>query len=165
MLAGDLEAAEQIFRSGYETLVSLGEKLNLSSIAISLAEALYLQGRAEEAEQLTVVGEEASSHEDVWAQVAWRSARAKILAQRGVIADAERLAQEAVELIAEKDVLNMRGHALISLAEVLLAGDRPEEASEYAAEGFRLYEAKGNVVAAEKARGLVASGALRTGAA
>jgi class 3 adenylate cyclase/tetratricopeptide (TPR) repeat protein len=165
MLAGDLEAAEQIFRSGYETLVSLGEKLNLSSIAISLAEALYLQGRAEEAEQLTVVGEEASSHEDVWAQVAWRSARAKILAQRGVIADAERLAQEAVELIAEKDVLNMRGQALISLAEVLLAGDRPEEASEYAAEGFRLYEAKGNVVAAEKARGLVASGALRTGAA
>src|SRR5256886_5847510 len=42
---------------------------------------------AEEAEQLTMVSEEASSQEDVWAQVAWRSARAKILAQRGVLAD------------------------------------------------------------------------------
>jgi class 3 adenylate cyclase/tetratricopeptide (TPR) repeat protein len=165
LLAGDLEAAEQIFRSGYETLVSLGEKLNLSSIAISLAETLYLQGRAEEAEQLTMVSEEASSQEDVWAQVAWRSARAKILAQRGVLADAEMLAREAVELIAEKDVLNMRGHALISLAEVLLAGNRVEEASECAAEGVRLYEAKENVVATEKARAIVAPGRLTTGAA
>jgi class 3 adenylate cyclase/tetratricopeptide (TPR) repeat protein len=165
LLAGDLEAAEEIFRSGYETLVSLGEKLNLSSIAISLAEALYLQGRAEEADQLTMVSEEASSQEDVWAQVAWRSARAKILAQRGVLADAELLAREAVELISEKDVLNLRGHALTSLAEVLLAGDRAEEASECAAEAVRLYEAKENVVAAEKARAIVAPGTLKTGAA
>jgi tetratricopeptide (TPR) repeat protein len=164
LLAGDLEAAERIFRSGYETLVSLGEKLNLSSIAVSLAETLYLQGRAEEAEQLTVVSEEATSSEDVWAQVAWRAARAKILAQRGELEDAERLAREAVELIAETDALSMRAHALISLARVLAAADRPEEAAEYEAEGVRLYEAKGNLVAAEKARA-VAPGALKTGAA
>jgi len=82
-----------------------------------------------------------------------------------VLADAEMLAREAVELIAEKDVLNMRGHVLISLAEVLLAGNKVEEASECAAEGVRLYEVKENVVAAEKARAIVAPGRLTTGAA
>jgi ATP/maltotriose-dependent transcriptional regulator MalT len=163
-LAGDLQAAERIFRSGYETLVSLGEKLNLSSIAVSLAETLYLEGRIEEAEELTVVSEEATSADDVWAQVAWRSARAKILAQRGELANAERLAREAVDLIAGSDVLNMRAHALISLAQVLEAADKAEDAAGYAAEGVRLYEAKGNLVAAEKARAAVAP-ALKTGAA
>ena len=163
-LAGDLQAAERIFRSGYETLVSLGEKLNLSSIAVSLAETLYLEGRIEEAEELTVVSEEATSADDVWAQVAWRSARAKILAQRGELANAERLAREAVDLIAGSDVLNMRAHALISLAQVLEAADKAEDAAGYAAEGVRLYEAKGNLVAAENARAAVAP-VLKTGAA
>jgi tetratricopeptide (TPR) repeat protein len=165
LLAGDLEAAERILRSGYETLVSLGEKLNLSSIAVSLAETLYLQGRTGEAEQLTVVSQGASSAEDVWAQVAWRSTRAKILARRGDLEDAERLAREAVDLIAETDALTMRAHALMSLAQVLAATDRAEEAAECAAEGVRLYEMKGNLVAAEKARARVAPGAFKTGAA
>ena len=96
---------------------------------------------------------------------AWRSARAKILARRGDLDDAERLAREAVELVAETDVLNMRAYVLVSLAQVLVAADRAEEAAEPAAEGVRLYEAKGNVVAAEKARAVVAPGALKTGAA
>ena len=165
LLAGDLEAAERIFRSGYETLVSLGEKLNLSSIAVSLAETLYLQGRVEEAEALTVVSEEATSPEDVWAQVAWRSSRAKILAQRGDIDGAERLAREAVELIAETDGLSLRAYALIGLAQVLAAADRTEEAAECRAAGVRLYEAKGNMVAAEQARAALAPGEIKTGAA
>ncbi len=165
LLAGDPAAAERIFRSGYETLSSMGEKLNLSLIAASLAESVYLQGRDEEAERLTVVSEEATSPEDVWSQVAWRSARAKILAKRGELREAERLAREAAELIAETDALNMRAHALMSLVEVLAAAGRGEEAAESAAEALRLYEAKGNVVSAEKARALVTPGALRTGAA
>ena len=165
LLAGDPAAAERIFRSGYETLSSMGEKVNLSLIAASLAESVYLQGRDEEAERLTVVSEEATSPEDVWSQVAWRSARAKILAKRGELREAERLAREAAELIAETDALNMRAHALMSLVEVLAAAGRGEEAAESAAEALRLYEAKGNVVSAEKARALVTPGALRTGAA
>jgi tetratricopeptide (TPR) repeat protein len=165
LLAGDLDAAERIFRSGYETLVSLGEKLNLSSIAVSLAETLYLQGQNDEAEDLTVVSERASSADDVWAQVAWRCTRAKILVRRGELEDAERLAREAVELIAETDALTMHAHALTSLAQVLAAGEKVEVAAECAAEGVRLYEAKGNVVAAEQARAGFEPGALKTGAA
>ena len=164
LLAGDLQAAERIFRSGYDTLVSLGEKLNLSSIAVSLAETLYLQGREGEAEQLTLVSKEATSSDDVWAQVAWRAARSKILARRGELEEAERLAREAVELIAPTDALNMRAHALGSLAQVVAAAGRTEEAAEHTDEAVRLYETKGNVAAAANVRA-VAAGALKTGAA
>ena len=156
LLAGDLEAGERIFRSAYETLSSLGEKLNLSSIAASLAETLYLRGRDEEAEQLTQVSEEATSPEDVWAHAAWRSTRAKILARHGRLEEAERLAREAVELIAETDALNLRAQTLFSLAEVLTAADRAEEAAERAGDAVRLYEAKGNVVMAERVRARLA---------
>jgi class 3 adenylate cyclase/tetratricopeptide (TPR) repeat protein len=152
LLAGDLEAAERIFRSGYETLSSLGEKLNLSSIAVLLAEALYLQGRDQEAEHITRVSEEATSPEDVWAHVAWRSARAKILARRGKLDEAERLARQALELIGKTDALNMRAQTLLSLAEVLTAADRAEEAMERTRDAVRLYEVKGNVVMAERVR-------------
>jgi class 3 adenylate cyclase/tetratricopeptide (TPR) repeat protein len=156
LLAGDLEASERIFRSGYETLSSLGEKLNLSSIAASLAEVLYLRGQDEEAEQLTRVSEEATSPEDVWAHVAWRSTRAKTLARRGKQAEAERLVREAVELIAETDAVNLHAQTLLALAEVLTAADRADEAAERGREALRLYEAKGNVVMAERARARLA---------
>jgi class 3 adenylate cyclase/tetratricopeptide (TPR) repeat protein len=165
LLAGNPAAAERIFRSGYETLSSMGEKVNLSLIAASLAESVHLQGRDEEAERLTVLSEEATSPEDVWSQVAWRLARANILAGRGDSGEAEMLAREAVELIAGTDALNFRAEALLSLARALGAAGRGEEAAGSVAEALRLYEAKGNVVSAEKARGLLHTGALRTGAA
>jgi predicted ATPase len=167
LLADDPAAAERILRSGFDTLSSMGEKVNLSLIAASLAKAIYLQGRGreEEAEQLTVVSEEATSPEDVWSQVAWRSARATILASRGESAASSELAREAVELIEGTDALNMRASSLLSLARALAAAGRSEDAAKSAAEAVRLYEAKGNVVSAAKARALLRPGALTIGAA
>jgi tetratricopeptide (TPR) repeat protein len=165
LLAGDPAAAERIFRSGYETLSSVGEKVNLSLIAALLAESVHLQGRDEEAKQLTVVSEEATSPEDVWSQVAWRSARANILAGRGDAGEAERLAREAVDLISGTDALNTRAEAMLSLARAVRSAGRREEAAGCVAEALRLYEAKGNVVSAAKARVLLSAGELTTGAA
>jgi class 3 adenylate cyclase/tetratricopeptide (TPR) repeat protein len=165
LLADDPAAAERILRSGFETLSSMGEKVNLSLVAASLAKAIYLQGRYEEAERLTVLSEEATSPEDIWSQVAWRSARATILASRGESAESTRLAREAVELIEGTDALNMRASSLIGLARALGAAGRSDEAAKSAAEAVQLYEAKGNVVSAGKARALLRPGALKVGAA
>jgi ATP/maltotriose-dependent transcriptional regulator MalT len=165
LLAGEPAAAERILRSGYEALASVGEKVNLSLIAASLAEAVHLQGRGEEAEQLTVVSEESTSPEDVWSQVAWRSARASILAARGASSEAERLAREAVDLISGTDALNMRAAAMLALARAVGAAGRADQAAACVGEALRLYEAKGNVVAAGTARALLSDGALMTGAA
>jgi class 3 adenylate cyclase/tetratricopeptide (TPR) repeat protein len=165
LLARNPEAAERIFRPGYETLSAVGEKVNLSLIAAALAEAVHRQGRDEEAERLTVVSEETTSPEDIWSQVAWRSARANILARRGEAEEAERLAREAVDLISGTDALNMRAEAMLSLARALGAAGRPDEAASAVADALRLYEAKGNVASATAARELLAPGALTTGAA
>ena len=50
LLAGDPAAAERLWRRAYQALEGLGEKGNLSTIAAYLAEALYSQGRYDEAE-------------------------------------------------------------------------------------------------------------------
>jgi hypothetical protein len=92
----------------------------------------------------------------MWAHVAWRSTRAKTLARRGKQAEAERLVREAVELIAETDAVNLHAQTLLALAEVLTAADRADEAAERGREALRLYEAKGNVVMAERARARLA---------
>jgi tetratricopeptide (TPR) repeat protein len=104
------------------------------------------------------VSEEATSPDDVWAQVTWRSARARVLARRGELRQAESLARKAVALISETDALNMQAHALSSLAEILSASGRKEEAAKSTAEALRLYEAKGNVVSASKARATLSAG-------
>ena len=86
----------------------------------------------------------------------WRAASAKVLAREGEVDEALRLAREAVAIIAETDWLNSRGDALLDLAEVLDLAEKPDEAAPRIAEALHLYEQKGNIVAAAKARELLA---------
>ena len=62
-------------------------------MAHALSNAVYIQGRYEEAEQLTLECEDASRPNDVHSQILWRSMRAKALAQRGELQAAEQLAR------------------------------------------------------------------------
>jgi predicted ATPase len=153
LLAGDPTEAEQVMRPGYELLVAMGEKSNLSTVAAMLAEALYRQGD-KEAERFTTVSEEAAAIEDVGAQVAWRSTRAKVLARRGQPAEAESLGREAVTLAEATDAPNVRADALMDLAEVLSLADRPDEAAPIVDQATGLYEAKGNLTSAGRARAI-----------
>ncbi len=155
LLAGDLAAAEQQLRIGYATLEEMGEKGNLSSHAALLAEVLHLQGRDDEAERYTAISEDMSPADDVLSAVWWRAARAKIWAQLGAVVDAERLAREAVSVAAETDYLNLEADALVSLGHVLGARGRGEEARSALLDAVRLYERKGNVVAAKQANTLL----------
>ena len=60
---GDPAAAERELLLGYEALKKMGEKSHFSSIAHELSSVLYLQGRYDEAEQLTRECEEAHACE------------------------------------------------------------------------------------------------------
>jgi hypothetical protein len=62
------------------------------------------------------------------------------------------LARQAVEIAERTDFLGFHADALSGLAEVDRLGDRPEAATEALASAIRLYERKGNVVAARRAR-------------
>jgi len=116
-----------------------------------LAQALYAQGRLDEAERATETSEQCAADDDIHAQVAWRVIRARVMTSRGAVEPAEALAREATALAAETDYLNLQGDALAGLGEVVLAADRAD-AADMLARAIEVYSAKGNVVAAASVR-------------
>ena len=84
--------------------------------------------------------------EDTDAQADWRRARAKVLAHRGELDEAERIAREAVAIASATDFLPLHADTLAGLAEVLRTAGKLDEAETARLEAIRLYELKGNVV-------------------
>jgi hypothetical protein len=67
-------------------------------------------------------------------------------------AQAARAAQKAIAFVEQSDFLPVHADALMDLAEILRLAGRPGEAGSAVEGAIRLYEQKGNVVAAAKAR-------------
>jgi tetratricopeptide (TPR) repeat protein len=151
MLAEDFVAAERELRRDFDALTGMGEKYFLANVAPLLAQAVYLQGRYEEAEELSRIGEGAATEDDIEAQALWRRAQAKVLARRGQFEEAERLAREAMGLIEDTDGLDLQANTLMDLAEVLQLASRPDAAVPIVREALRLHEEKGNEVSASRA--------------
>jgi class 3 adenylate cyclase/tetratricopeptide (TPR) repeat protein len=150
LLADDLVAAEHELRWGFERLEEMGEHHDLPGIAAQLAEALYRQSRYDEAEPFAAISE-AEEH----ARMRWRSPRAKLLARRGELERAEDVARAEAQRAGQGDNLNSYGNTLMDLAEVLRLAGRPGEAVSPVEDALRVYEEKGNVVAAAKAHGVL----------
>src|SRR5439155_15327009 len=108
LAAGDAPAAERELRAGYDALKEIGELSWLSTVAGILAEAVYAQGRRDEADAFARESEESAGTEDVYSQVLWRCVRAKVLAHAGKPDEGERLAAEAVALVETSDFLHLR---------------------------------------------------------
>jgi tetratricopeptide (TPR) repeat protein len=155
MLAGDAATAERDLREGVELARKIADIGHLASTAPLLAEALYTQGDVEEGLSLTEEAERATLEGDVDAQVHWQRVRGKILARKGDIDEAVRLATEAADAARSTDYLDSRGHALMDLAEVLQQAGRRQEAEPVVREALDAFESKGNVVMANAARRLL----------
>jgi tetratricopeptide (TPR) repeat protein len=155
-LAGTPEAAEPVLRRADALLEKIGEKAYRSTLAAVLAEVVYDQHRYDEAEELTRLSAELAAPDDLASQVGWRSVRAKVLARRGELVEAERLGQEAVDIGARTDALDWRADALADLAEVLRLAGRPADAAARLEEALRLFEAKGVVPSVARTRELLA---------
>jgi tetratricopeptide (TPR) repeat protein len=149
-----------VLRSTCEVLQEMHELSNLATRAADLAEALYAQSRYEEAEAWARTSETNAGEDDLTAQPSWRSVRAKVLARRGALEEAERLAREAVGLAEGTDALNQRAKAEADLAEVLRLAGRSDEAAGHLGEALRLYELKGNTPGLQKVRALLDQAAV-----
>jgi ATP/maltotriose-dependent transcriptional regulator MalT len=156
-LAADSTAAEQAQREGYAALEALGESGFRSTIAGLLAQTIYDQGRYEEAGRLAEICKELAASDDLASQVLWRGVRAKVLARRGEMTHAEQLAREGKEMIEKTEYVTVRADALLDLAEVLHLAGKADKAVGAAEGALALFEAKGNVVKAERTRALVAN--------
>jgi tetratricopeptide (TPR) repeat protein len=162
LLAGDPVRAEAELRHDYETLQAMGERNYISTIAAFLGEALYEQGRYDEADHFVGFCREIAASDDVPSQSLWRCVAGKVLAQQGDLAAGEALVREGLAVIARSDDPNSHGNALMDLAEVLRTAGRPGEAASAIADALAFYERKGNVVAARRAETIRAELAVPT---
>jgi tetratricopeptide (TPR) repeat protein len=155
LLAGSPAAAEQELLEAYAALEAAGARTELSNTAAHLAEAWLAQGRLDDAEEYARRSQVAASGADSVAQAAWRRVLARVLAARGDVAGAESVAREAVTIAAGTDALEAQADAVRALAGVLLLAHEEAEAAALLEEALALYEAKGNVVAADRLRAAV----------
>jgi DNA-binding SARP family transcriptional activator/tetratricopeptide (TPR) repeat protein len=155
LLAGDAAAAERVIRPTLAPLEQTGETSTYCSLVAVLAQAVYDQGRYAEAEELSRISEQHVHLNDVHAYLTWRSVRAKALAQRGEFEEAERVAREAIAFGATSDFLNGHADALVALTVVLELAGRPREGAAALEDAIALFEEKGNIVSASRARELL----------
>lgn len=146
LMAGDAERAAEVALRGVADLERLGEQGWLSTVAGHGAEALYRLGRDDEAWQLTEKAEKAGAADDVLTQMQIRQMRGKLLARRGELDEAERLAREAVALGEPTDALEAKANSLCDLAVVLAAAGKRDEALGALAQARAFYEQKGHTV-------------------
>lgn len=157
MLAGDLSRAENELRKDFAALTALGHKGYLTSVAGMLADVLHAQGRLDEARSFAAVCHESAAPDDVAAQYQWHAIQAKLSAADGRLEEAESLARESLRLIRTTDQPDIQGEALVTLAFVLQAAGKAEAATALA-DAISLFDQKGNIISAGRAR--VALGSL-----
>ncbi|HET6657258.1 MAG TPA: adenylate/guanylate cyclase domain-containing protein [Gaiellaceae bacterium] len=157
-LAGDLPAAEGALRRDYEALTALGERYILSTVAGELARVLYAQGRLDEAEGCSRHAQDLADADDVASATLWRTVQAKVLAHKGNRDAALILIGEAVDLLKRTDSVVAQAETLVDLAEVLRVTGQPKDADDVLGDAVALFEAKGNLAAAEALRAPAAAG-------
>ncbi|HEY8626710.1 MAG TPA: AAA family ATPase, partial [Gaiellaceae bacterium] len=146
-LAGDAVTAEALLRETCDVLTQMGDWGHLSTRASELAHVLLAQGRWDEAEEWARLSAAHSTSADVASEFSWRPALARVLAFRGDVTEAKRLAREAVALAEGTDALNQHAETLLALAETERAQKRPHDAARLIARALELYKRKGNVAA------------------
>ena len=103
-----------------------------------------------------LVEAEAAPADDLDAQMMWRLQQASVSAVRGELADAERLAREAVELLQPTDDVVSKIPALATLASVVRLAGNGQEADELMGVAGELAASKGSPIVLRQVPGLAA---------
>ena len=153
LIAGDPEAAERNYTEGIEVLAGIGETGVLSTLAAMRGFAQVRQGRLDEAMKSVALARQSGGAHDIATQSAWRSVAAMVAAQRGESDVAGRLAAEAVDLAEPTDFSELRALAYEARAAAHRTAGRSAEAAEDRQRAVAEYQAKGDIVDAERVRG------------
>jgi DNA-binding SARP family transcriptional activator len=162
-LVGDRAGAEQELVAAWQWFRDLRDPVP-DARAMQLAYLLALHycedGRWDDAERVFAYGRgapEPASDSYRSEAVLGLAARARLAAHRGELAKAVTLAERAVERATTTDVLNLRARLWLVLAEVRRTSGAMAEADAALAAAIELYEAKGNIAAAEPLRAAAAA--------
>jgi tetratricopeptide (TPR) repeat protein len=161
-LAGDTEAAVALKKEGCRQLEQRGEKGYQSSMAASLARMLCELDRLDEADHWIERARHLGASDDTETQLAWRCARARVLARRRQHSEAARLARDGLQVANATDNLNIQANSYADLAEVLTLAGHTEEARNPLQQALDRYERKGNIVMAQRIRTRLATARVHT---
>jgi DNA-binding SARP family transcriptional activator/tetratricopeptide (TPR) repeat protein len=160
--AGFPDVAEQALRAACAQLQELGQTSVVATRAAELSAALYELGRYDDAASWVRLARECAGAADLDAALTRQPVEAKTLARLGQLDDAERLARANLELAAQTDSPNRQADAYLALAEVLELANNEPAALEHLHSALALYERKGNIAAAARARAKSPGGAPRS---
>jgi tetratricopeptide (TPR) repeat protein len=161
LIIGDVAAAERYARDGYEACLAMGEHGGyVVTLAALLAEALYEQGRFDEARQLT---DRAKAEPANATEPGTRLVEAKLLASRGQFAAARQLISQAEMLPSWTSGPTGQADALTAAAEVERLAGAPGQAAASLRAALKIYEETGSVTQARRTRAALASLAAQPG--
>ncbi len=143
--AGRHDRVEAALRPAVTRLEAMGGGGLLATTSAMLAQALYEQGRFDEARAHCDVAAAGAAADDILTQIVWRGVLAKLLARAGEAERAEALARAAVALAEPTDLLSHKADGMLDLGEVLSLCSRAAEAREAIASGLALHARKGNL--------------------
>jgi class 3 adenylate cyclase/tetratricopeptide (TPR) repeat protein len=155
--AGEPAAAERAFSRAYQLFDSEGDEAAKSTAAAWLARALCRNARFAEAEDFARIAREVGAEDDLTTQAYARAAEAMALSATSRHDHAVRLARVAIEMFAHAQDPNSQAELRMDLAEVLRAAGDDAGSAKAAREAVRLYELKGNVLAATGVGSFLAS--------
>ena len=155
-LAGDLEAAERIFRASHEAFEEIGETGFNSTVCGRLAEVLCDLERYDEGDDFAERSRAMAAEDDFASQAVWRQARAIVLSHRGQHDAALATADEAVAINEATDYTAWQGEALEVKGRVLAVAGRADEARAAYRGALDRYEHKGVVPSIERVRRRIA---------
>ncbi|MEB3983033.1 AAA family ATPase [Mycobacterium sp. 663a-19] len=141
LMVGDAAAAAPHFRTALEGLDALGVGVDAGQAAALLARSVLAQGRVEEADRYATESERLAGH-NLKTAIAWRAARAEILAAQRRHDDAVAMAREAVAVAAATDLVLDHADACLALARVLAAAGDARGAADARRDADALYAAK-----------------------
>lgn len=141
-MAGDPSAGEREPRLAFELGSDLGERDQVSQIAASLSRVLSMRAAAREAARLASISADRAPADGVTAQALWRSATARVPANREDSQIAELLAREAIQMLPT-EMLNLGAELRVNLADVLTGHRRPGRGADGDRRGDRPLQAQG----------------------
>jgi tetratricopeptide (TPR) repeat protein len=153
LLAGEAPDAEARLRASYEMMKNAGDMGHLSTAVLTLAEAVYRQGRYEEIGALLKESYRMGSADDGANRICSLCLRAKVLGRTGKPDEAERLIAEAVALSRRAGSPQFLGDSLMDMGDVLSQREETRPRARFAFQAaLAEYERKGSLALAARAR-------------
>jgi tetratricopeptide (TPR) repeat protein len=156
-LAGNLDAVEDVLRQMCSLFERMQDAGHGSTFTAYLANTLADLGRFEDAEIEADRAEVMAPESDVSTTLAVSRARIKVLAARRDLEAAVAVGRRALRITESTESWDLEAGIRTDLAPVLQLAGLEEEAQRLAAEAVEMYERKGILVLAARARDVLAS--------